>query len=197
MPIRRIDDKYIDITEIYFIQAGDGPIFIGCSKSKEQAIIHMQPFCWTDLRCIESREGNGDLLASIHTALSGHRIRGQWFAPSPEVLAVARGDIHVAETHAGGRRLTEAKALEVFRMVHETGLSYRTIGEFHGITRLSVGKIARGQAYPHLFKREDVPPGGWRMNGALRVSTDGEYLISENRLGTPKYRITEGKRMQR
>lgn len=79
---------------VYFIQAGDsGPIKIGSSNSPTTRLSELQIGSALDLRLLRQLPGTADDERALHARFAAHRIRGEWFEPSPEVLEeVSRGD---------------------------------------------------------------------------------------------------------
>ncbi len=185
------DGQHVDIAQMYYIQAGDGPILIGLSKAPDKTVIGMQQHHYENLHLLADRPGEVSDLKRLMIVLRPHHIRCGWYSPSPEVLDYVHDRLQIpAVARTGGRKLNRETALEVFRAAHSSSMSYRTIGMTYGIGPLSVGKIARGEVYADLFVREPAPdaamtPPGWRGLS---------YYVSEARLGAPKYRMTKGKR---
>ena len=129
------------------------------------------------------------MLATIKAHLRVHHIRNGWHAPSPEVLDAVEGRLPTGPApRTGGRKLTDAETLEVFRMAHGMSISYAVIGARFDVSAITVGKIARGQTRPRLFWREaaDAMPG--------YPGSETDFYISEAREGAPKYRMRDGKR---
>lgn len=77
---------------VYFIQAGfDGPVKIGyTAREPEERMAALQVSHWEQLRLVAVIPGDRSLEAGFHAALRPHRIRGEWFLPTPTVLAVVR-----------------------------------------------------------------------------------------------------------
>ena len=73
---------------IYFIQAGAaGPVKIGISDNPERRLQQLQGAHHEELRLLSSVEGTVWAERRIHALLEEHRLRGEWFAPDPIVLA--------------------------------------------------------------------------------------------------------------
>jgi len=73
---------------IYYIQPSNGgPIKIGyTSKPVEQRIAELQTGCPDKLVLLHTEQGTLDDEAAIHSKFSKHRVNGEWFRPSPELL---------------------------------------------------------------------------------------------------------------
>lgn len=74
---------------VYFAQAGDGgPVKIGFSRSGPGRIKDLQIACPWDLRLIGVMAADGmDAERRLHQRFASARIRGEWFEPTPELLA--------------------------------------------------------------------------------------------------------------
>lgn len=76
-------------TFLYFAQEGDdGPIKIGVSAAPQTRLSSLQVSNPRPLRILATRPGTGEDERRLHVALAQYRIRGEWFAPVPAVLAV-------------------------------------------------------------------------------------------------------------
>lgn len=75
---------------VYMIQAGeDGPIkigFTGCVTSRRATL---QTAHWQTLRVLAAFRGSTEDEMAMRVRLNAHRLRGEWFAPAPDVLAAA------------------------------------------------------------------------------------------------------------
>lgn len=77
---------------VYFLQAGDdGPVKIGFTKNLGTRIEDLQCGRSERLRLIGHRPGGRQEEKALHLRLAAHRLRGEWFKPSAEVLAAASG----------------------------------------------------------------------------------------------------------
>lgn len=95
--------------------------------------------------------------------------------------------------------MTQAQVVEVFTLAHGSSQAYAIVGEKYGISGLAVGKIARGQVYPALFRRDDVTEDEPMVDGVYlqnqRRARKGDYYISLRVPDSaPRYRLTPGKR---
>jgi hypothetical protein len=83
---RRVPDH----SWVYFIQSGtDGPIKIGyTSHAPEQRRDMLQVGAPETLFQLHATPGERELEQLLHARLSAHRVRGEWFAPHEDVLAV-------------------------------------------------------------------------------------------------------------
>lgn len=76
---------------VYFIQSGkSGPIKIGRSNNVEGRLATFQTGHHEELRLLCRVPGGAALEAALHEALSDDALRGEWFRPSPRVLALVR-----------------------------------------------------------------------------------------------------------
>ena len=73
---------------IYFIQAGDGgPIKIGFSADPEKRLVKVQSDNAAECQLLGILPGGEAEELALHAILAAARIRGEWFAATPEVLA--------------------------------------------------------------------------------------------------------------
>ena len=77
---------------VYFVQSGDGgPIKIGlsCPQGWLTRLSHMQTGNPAELRLLRTVRGDKSVEAKLHKQFKDSRIRGEWFEPTPELLALA------------------------------------------------------------------------------------------------------------
>lgn len=185
---------------LYFAQHGSGPIRIALTRAIIGEELRLERALWEPVKMIAYRTGGWVDLREAQLILAPHHINRNWYRPSPEVLAYAkdgppRGTDWTQVTpriHGGGPKLTPEQALEVFRLAHSTSQGYAVVGARFGISARAVAKIARGQAYAWLFKREDAgvaPPSTAHAGGIRR------YYVSEaGDPAAPKYLMNDGVR---
>lgn len=76
---------------VYFVQAGDGGrIKIGLASSPKHRIDFLRRFSGPDLLELAVIEGSGALEHALHALLAEHHAHGEWFEPTPEVVATAQ-----------------------------------------------------------------------------------------------------------
>lgn len=74
---------------VYFIQAGDnGPIKIGVATDPRRRLINMRTAHPDVLSLLAVMPGDATLESAMHRRFAGQRIRGEWFAPTAELLAL-------------------------------------------------------------------------------------------------------------
>ena len=89
---------------VYFIQAGEGgSIKIGTSTHPKKRLRGLQTSHDTELRLLAAIEGGEKLEAELHERLAPWHVRGEWFRPSPEVLAVVQETIENGGREEQGR----------------------------------------------------------------------------------------------
>lgn len=74
-------------SQIYFIQQEGGPVKIGVSNDVEKRLATLQTGSPRLLRLLGSIPGDELLEQEIHHRFSGHRLQGEWFEASPELMA--------------------------------------------------------------------------------------------------------------
>lgn len=77
---------------IYFIQAGEaGPVKIGVATNVHVRIATLQTGHHEELRLLVAiPEQGSNHEAGLHHMFAAHRIRGEWFHPHDDVLAIPR-----------------------------------------------------------------------------------------------------------
>lgn len=74
---------------IYFIRpVSGGPIKIGVSKYVGQRLLQLASWSPVDLEILATTPGNLYDERAVHRAFAGQRLHREWFAPSPELLAL-------------------------------------------------------------------------------------------------------------
>jgi hypothetical protein len=75
---------------VYFAQAGDaGPIKIGQTRDVHTRIRALRAMHYEEIRLIGVIPETFIPESRLHNEFGPHRIRGEWFRPAPEILAVA------------------------------------------------------------------------------------------------------------
>lgn len=75
---------------VYFAQAGDnGPIKIGQTRDVHTRIRALRAMHYEEVRLIGVIPETFIPEGRLHIEFDKHRIRGEWFRPDPEILAVA------------------------------------------------------------------------------------------------------------
>ena len=76
---------------VYFLQLGDGgPIKVGVAVNPLTRMANIQAGSSVPVFLRGVVPGSYDKEREIHQHLAGHRIRGEWFTPAPEVLVYVR-----------------------------------------------------------------------------------------------------------
>ncbi len=85
--------RLIDAPEtIYFVQAEDGgPIKIGLAACVWCRLSSLQTGNPARLLLLATTVGDCVDEAELHSRFSRHRLRGEWFRPNPELLALIEG----------------------------------------------------------------------------------------------------------
>ncbi len=75
----------------YFVQAGAaGPIKIGCSVAPRKRLMVLQVYHYETLRLLGYVKHDEILENKLHCVSEGHRIRGEWFQPTSDLVALIR-----------------------------------------------------------------------------------------------------------
>lgn len=73
---------------VYFIQAESGPIKIGTTRGPaEFRACGLQVGSWGTLNVIATEPGGASRESELHRQFAAHRIRNEWFSPSPDLVA--------------------------------------------------------------------------------------------------------------
>ena len=192
-----MDVPYKDTLYLYFIKCNVGPIMIGLSVDPRGVLTQAQFFHYDRLTLLSQRPGDQVDLSKIRQDLSPHSLGGAWYVAAARVMDVVHDRVTVPDKpYRPGPRLDARQVVEIFRLCHETSQTHEAIGRAYGVSRIAVGRIARGQSYPHLFRRSE--PFDARIGlapGVDLVAVHGEdFYVSENRDDAPQYRMAVGRR---
>lgn len=86
---RPVDPRH-DSREVYFIEAvGTGRIKIGVANCARSRLKHLDGPCPVELRLLGvlPTDKAGALEKELHARFAEHRVKGEWFAAAPELLA--------------------------------------------------------------------------------------------------------------
>lgn len=100
---------------VYFLQDPQGSIKIGISHNVGKRISQLEQSLPYDLKLIGIMEGNLSLESTLHTKFESHRIKGEWFKPSDDILQFIKDNAKL-ET----RPLNIAKAVEHYASLPTT-----------------------------------------------------------------------------
>lgn len=79
---------------VYFIQQGtDGPVKIGATRNIEKRIKTLQTGSHIPLTVLGVVPGGFELESDLHQELMDYQLEGEWFSPTPEVMAVVKRHI--------------------------------------------------------------------------------------------------------
>lgn len=84
---RTLKAKRADNREVYFIAWEGGPIKIGISGSNGDRITTLQNACPYKLHILATAKGGRVMELAYHKRFAKHRLRGEWFERTPELLA--------------------------------------------------------------------------------------------------------------
>lgn len=97
-------------SRVYFIADEDGYIKIGQARDPQQRLAGLQTGHRQHLTLLGTLAGGPAREADLHRRFAEQRVRGEWFSPSPELLALIEG-INVSTTESDhGPRTTTRKA---------------------------------------------------------------------------------------
>ena len=88
---RREDGAWRSGGFVYLIQEGqDGPVKIGWARDPQDRLERMQTGNSRVLRLVCSFPGGIGHERALHREFAAHHIRGEWFEPAPELLALVK-----------------------------------------------------------------------------------------------------------
>ncbi len=73
--------------KVYFIRAETGQIKIGMAIDPEARLKNLQTASPVKLEIVATCEGGAEGEAEYHERFAEHRLRNEWFAPHPDILA--------------------------------------------------------------------------------------------------------------
>jgi hypothetical protein len=113
---------------IYFIQAGEGgPIKIGFSVDPVARLSKMQSDNAAPCRLLGVMPGGEPEEGALHSKLAQHRIRGEWFAASADVLAQVPKAVVEADPHPITLPMFACKRGNVSALSRAVGVSHSTV----------------------------------------------------------------------
>lgn len=82
---------------VYFVQQSpDGPIKIGATRSVVKRLKTLQTGSHVPLTVLGVVPGGFELESDLHRQLMDYQLEGEWFSPTPEVMAVVKRHINRA-----------------------------------------------------------------------------------------------------
>jgi hypothetical protein len=83
------------VTHVYFVRAGpDGPVKIGLARDVARRLKTLQTASPVPLLLLGVVPGDAKVERQLHRRFAGSRLRGEWFTPSPELLAHIDALVH-------------------------------------------------------------------------------------------------------
>lgn len=129
---------------VYFIRAEDrGLIKIGVAKDPWSRLGKLRADCPCAVALLAFEDGDETREKELHERFASARLKGEWFAPIPELIA------HIAALPKAVRskkRHTAATALG--RYLRDRDLSDDVFGAMIGLDRSSVSRLRRGAQMP-------------------------------------------------
>ena len=83
-----------------------------------------------------------------------------WFNETPELLGYLAGSaVRDKKLRDRRHRLTDIEAREIFRLCHDSArLTDEAIGDKYGVSKITVGQIARGMSHHNVLARDAATP---------------------------------------
>lgn len=152
---------------IYFVQAASGPIKIGYTKDWERRRIALQSGNPDKLTTLLVIPGEWSDEQALHRAFAAHRVRSEWFAACPEVLAYieSRRADHVPELDRRAKRKAkdDASAREQSALIERLLRCYYDAIAHRGVAVVAID-LGVGLAHLNRLKRSGSAPHWWILD---------------------------------
>jgi len=162
---------------VYFIQCGnDGPIKIGKSIDPVRRLQILALSAPSKLRLLATIPGSRDEESRLHRQFAEDRLYGEWFHPSPALLALIASfqDSWNSLCRFEPRLLDLLKTAEAIKDDRAKPAFCANAIWYHGI-------MQDGTVLPHSLKWELTQLVGWEANtNLLNLRTSGAYGIAYN-----------------
>ena len=120
----------------YFLRAGlDGPIKIGFTSNLRHRLTSIETSSSEEIFILSVIDGARELEQELHRRFWPHRVRGEWFAPVPELLAYIATLPPYTATRVRVRRTLPPSPPEARRPKHPASSPLRRWREEKGWTR--------------------------------------------------------------
>lgn len=128
---------------LYVIRQGiDGPVKIGCAADPGTRLLSMQAGNPDNLTLAGVCRGNRGAERMLLAAFRPYRIRGEWFKPTPEVLAFVASLPSWESVKAGGECPAIRTPSERAQRLRDAGYTFQEIGDYMGVTRQRAQQLA-------------------------------------------------------
>jgi hypothetical protein len=166
---------------VYFIRRADGtgPVKIGCSAQVDARVAQLSSNHKARLVILACAPGSFRDESRLHRQFASLRLHGEWFEPSPEIMAAVA---HVGESGRLPDPVEEDREV-VMAARYLEGDTLQAIGDEFGLTRERVRQLLRAAGVPSLgvraaHRRSAAPIADWEREVAEVYST-GETSPSE------------------
>lgn len=189
---------------VYFVQCAESKLIkIGSSLRPFARIRGLQTGCPGDLAILKIIDGDQSLEFSLHERFSGERSRGEWFRPSPELLAAIEEypesdatkdeepSYRYERTTSGPKNPIALPYLEqpqinrpIIDAILESHGSYTEIASYHGVSKQRVFQIAARMKLdgieipPRIRQRKDYLSKESEIAASLTQSSDSFEIIA-------------------
>lgn len=135
---------------VYFVQAGEGGnIKIGYARNVQSRLSKMRVDCPAVLRLLAVCEGDVECERDLHARFAAHRVRGEWFLASPEILEFIAAQRPVVLPSPGrrGRRIRRVNTA-MDEWMQEAGVSDDDLAADLGVDRTTISRARRAALLP-------------------------------------------------
>jgi hypothetical protein len=148
------------MSDIYFIQAGSGPIKIGCASYPRRRLKELQCASHEKLKLLATIPGGDRTMeAELHRLLRPHQIRREWFKPVPAVMKVVRAAKkgEPPSDLPDPRRNWLPEGITKARLAKELGVSPQRVQYWYKTNRIPAEYILKVEAATGI-SRHDLRP---------------------------------------
>ncbi len=86
-PVKRVSSALVAPIRLYIMRATpSGNLKIGITRHVDKRLQHIRSANYEAIELIKSVPATPQRERAVHAAFAGHRIRGEWFRPTPEIL---------------------------------------------------------------------------------------------------------------
>lgn len=148
---------------VYFIQeAGAGHIKIGWTENPRGRLHQVKVYTPHEVVLLAVEDGGEDGECELHARFASSRVRGEWFASTPELLA------HIATLPAAPKpkRLNSSEW-------GDTGMTDDVLAAKCGVTRTQISRVRRGVSTPGLTTAMRISQAtGWSLEAIAALSAE-------------------------
>lgn len=141
---------------IYFIRKEKGgPIKIGTTADPGQRLVAIQGANPDPLCIVGVAAGGRGAENRIHKVFAKDRLHGEWFQPTPRLLALVERLPSWDEVREGAKCPRIVSRTDTYRMLYQAGYSAQEIALYYGVSRQAIHNVS--YQHPRIDKRKERP----------------------------------------